>query len=76
MFKIRESRRPQGCMPLLAERAAYFEFVGQGVRTGVVCRLVGVAERTGWRWRREAAGAAAVVAAVVAARPPVVVSGR
>jgi IS30 family transposase len=60
---------------LLAERAAYLELVGQGVRTGVACELVGVQPWTGWRWRREAAAAAAVQAAARAARP-VVVSAR
>jgi IS30 family transposase len=61
---------------LLAERAAYLELVGQGVRTGVACELVGVQPWTGWRWRREAAAAAAVQAAARAARPVVAVSAR
>ncbi|WP_425554026.1 IS30 family transposase, partial [Dactylosporangium salmoneum] len=56
-----------------AERAVYAELVAQGVRTGEACRLVGVAPRTGYRWRREAAAAAAAAAAVVV-RP--VVSAR
>ncbi|MER7281528.1 helix-turn-helix domain-containing protein [Dactylosporangium sp. NPDC000244] len=41
----------------------YAELVAQGVRTGVACRLVGVAARTGYRWRQEAAAAAAAAAA-------------
>ncbi|GAA3456882.1 IS30 family transposase [Dactylosporangium matsuzakiense] len=58
----------------MVERAVYLQLVERGVRTGEACRLVGVAERTGWRWRREAVAAAA--AASAAGWPSRVVSAR
>lgn len=53
MFQIRADRGPQGRKRLLAERAAFWDLVSQGVSSREACQTVGVDPKTGWRWRRE-----------------------
>ncbi|KOU70001.1 integrase [Streptomyces sp. MMG1533] len=50
-FKIREVRTAQGPRALLREREAYFQLMQKGLSNGEACRLVGINDRTGQRWR-------------------------
>ena len=50
-FEIRASRAIQGRKKLGAERTAYLELMRQGVGNAEACRVVGVNQRTGTRWR-------------------------
>lgn len=51
MFQIRPDRKPQGRKKLTAERAAYFQFMSQGMSPNAAAAAVGVHPRTGERWR-------------------------
>ncbi|MGW2084542.1 IS30 family transposase [Streptomyces sp. NPDC001880] len=58
-FKIRENRgESQGRKALVHERAEYFRLMDQGVSSMEACRIVGINQRTGKRWRngRQATG--------------------
>jgi IS30 family transposase len=73
-FEIRDRSVIQGRRRLTREREAYLALVGQGVGSEEACRIVGINERTGRRWRngRNPVGrerAAAPITAV--ASPPV-----
>lgn len=50
-FQIRKDRAPQGPRKLSAERAAYLRLMQQGYSNAEACRIVGVDERTGRKWR-------------------------
>jgi transposase, IS30 family len=51
-FEIREDRRkPQGAKKLTRERDAYFQLMRQGYTNKAACRIVGIDERTGSKWR-------------------------
>jgi IS30 family transposase len=51
-FQIRENRRrPQGRKKLTAERHAFLQLMSEGVSSKEACRIVGVHERTGQKWR-------------------------
>lgn len=51
-FKIRELRRvAQGRKQLLREREAYSQLMQQGFSNKEACRIVGINEKTGQRWR-------------------------
>ncbi|MYQ89598.1 IS30 family transposase, partial [Streptomyces sp. SID4936] len=50
-FKIRESRTAQGPTRLLREREAYSQLMQQGVGNREACRIIGINEKTGRRWR-------------------------
>lgn len=51
-FQIRDNRRkPQGPRKLAAERHAFLQLVSKGVSSKEACRIVGVDERTGRKWR-------------------------
>ncbi|MPY53081.1 helix-turn-helix domain-containing protein, partial [Streptomyces acidicola] len=50
-FEIRRIRTAQGPVKLSRERAAYSRLVQQGYSNKEACRLVGVDERTGRKWR-------------------------
>ncbi|MFD5064677.1 hypothetical protein [Streptomyces sp. NPDC058394] len=50
--KIRELRTvAQGRNQLLREREAYSQLMQQGLSNEEACRIVGINERTGLRWR-------------------------
>ncbi|GGS35761.1 hypothetical protein GCM10010253_06910 [Streptomyces badius] len=51
-FKIRESRTvAQGLKRLLRERETYFLLMQQGFSNNQACRIVGINDKTGRRWR-------------------------
>src|SRR5690349_14486722 len=51
-FVVRENRSvPQGRRRLVREREAFLALVAQGVSNAQACRIVGVSEATGYRWR-------------------------
>lgn len=50
-FEIRRHRAPQGPRKLTREREAYSRFMQQGYSNKEACRLVGIDERTGQKWR-------------------------
>ncbi|MFF8989458.1 IS30 family transposase [Streptomyces sp. NPDC014983] len=50
-FEIRGDRTAQGPVELSRERAEYSQLVQQGYSSKEACRLVGVDERTGRKWR-------------------------
>ncbi|MFB7212972.1 IS30 family transposase, partial [Streptomyces sp. NPDC056255] len=51
-FKIREIRTvAQGPKKLLREREAYSQLMQQGLSNKEACRVVGINEKTGRRWR-------------------------
>lgn len=51
-FKIREIRTvAQGRKRLLREREAYSQLMQQGLSNKEACRIVGINEKTGRRWR-------------------------
>ena len=51
-FQIRDDRRkPQGAKKLTAERHAFLQLMSEGVSSKEACRIVGVDERTGRKWR-------------------------
>ncbi|MDI3409523.1 IS30 family transposase [Streptomyces cavernicola] len=69
-FEVRDDRKPQGARKLAREREAYLLLVDQGIPYREACRIVGVNEKTGRRWRngRNASGlnkAAPPITAVV-----------
>ena len=69
-FEVRADRgRAQGPRRLERERAEYLRLVKQGVSSRQACRIVGVDEKTGRRWRngRAAWGGREPVAPIVAA---------
>jgi transposase, IS30 family len=49
-FQIRD-KKPQGPRKLAAERHAFLQLVSEGVSSKEACRIVGVDERTGRKWR-------------------------
>ncbi|MFI1308545.1 IS30 family transposase [Streptomyces sioyaensis] len=50
-FEIRKDRTPQGPRKLNREREAYFRLMQQGFSNREACRIVGIDERTGQKWR-------------------------
>lgn len=50
-FEIRRNRTAQGPVKLSRERAEYSRLVQQGYSNKEACRLVGIDERTGRKWR-------------------------
>lgn len=50
-FEIREVRKPQGRKKLVREREEYFRLMQLGFNSEAACRIVGINERTGVRWR-------------------------
>ncbi|WP_371099064.1 IS30 family transposase [Streptomyces sanglieri] len=50
-FEIRGDRTPQGPRKLTREREAYSRLVQQGYSNKEACRIVGIDERTGQKWR-------------------------
>jgi IS30 family transposase/uncharacterized protein YoaH (UPF0181 family) len=51
-FEIREERhKAQGPRKLAAERHAFLQLMSEGVSSEEACRIVGVNERTGRKWR-------------------------
>ncbi|MEV6903450.1 IS30 family transposase [Amycolatopsis sp. NPDC051372] len=50
-FEIRANRGPGGGRRLSRERVAYFELMRQGYSRREACRIVGIDQRTGKRWR-------------------------
>ncbi|GAB3998178.1 hypothetical protein GCM10029992_23250 [Glycomyces albus] len=51
-FQIRDNRRkPQGARRLTAERRAFLQLMSEGVSNKEACRIVGIDERTGRKWR-------------------------
>lgn len=52
MFKIRNSRKPQGRKKLIAERQAYLALMSKGATNYQACREIGINEKTGRRWRK------------------------
>jgi len=50
-FEIRGDRTVQGPVKLSRERAEYSRLVQQGYSSKEACRLVGIDERTGRKWR-------------------------
>src|SRR4051794_720554 len=51
-FEIRRDRtKPQGRKKLTREREAYSRLMQQGVSNREACRIVGIDERTGQKWR-------------------------
>ncbi|MDH6711497.1 IS30 family transposase [Kitasatospora sp. MAA19] len=50
-FEIRKDRTPQGPRKLTRERAAYSQLMQQGYSNKEACRIVGIDERTGQKWR-------------------------
>ncbi len=57
-FEVRVDRRPQGPKKLSRERETYLLLVDQGISHLDACRIVGINDRTGRRWRngRQASG--------------------
>ncbi|MFI8424937.1 helix-turn-helix domain-containing protein, partial [Streptomyces sp. NPDC085479] len=57
-FEARADRRPQGPKKLSRERETYLLLVDQGTSHLDACRIVGINDRTGRRWRngRQASG--------------------
>ncbi|GHB20338.1 IS30 family transposase [Streptomyces chryseus] len=50
-FKIRDRSVVQGRRPLSEERRLYLQLMQQGVSNREACRIVGINEKTGRRWR-------------------------
>ncbi|MET8539589.1 IS30 family transposase [Kitasatospora sp. NPDC004799] len=50
-FEIREDRTAQGPVRLSRERAAYSRLMQQGYSNAEACRIVGIDQRTGRKWR-------------------------
>ncbi|MEU1420191.1 helix-turn-helix domain-containing protein, partial [Kitasatospora sp. NPDC005751] len=50
-FEIRKDRTAQGPVKLSREREAYSRLMQQGYTNTEACRIVGIARRTGQKWR-------------------------
>ncbi|ANW19115.1 IS30 family transposase [Streptomyces clavuligerus] len=70
-FEVRADRRPQGPKKLSRERETYLLLVDQGTTHLDACRIVGINDRTGRRWRngRQASGKNKAAPPLVATGP-------